>query len=223
MGAFSLITDAEARVPRVVVVGLASCFGCQLQITNAEEHLMEILGQIDVRYWQLVTSEDGVEDFDVAIIEGAVTTIERGTMTVKTDCGKTDTEYIRSVTVNYPAGNYIRRVSAIYRNDTGGSLAKYNITYEMNDGGLYTIYYSVKEKSLNIPPATSQSVYRPYGKAVKNGTFRYPHTDKILKGAYSGGGVMLTCGQADVWHPYSTARYMSLYSIFSFISPRVEW
>lgn len=76
MGAFSLITDAEARVPRVVVVGLASCFGCQLQITNAEEHLMEILGQIDVRYWQLVTSEDGVEDFDVAIIEGAVTTRE---------------------------------------------------------------------------------------------------------------------------------------------------
>ena len=156
-------------------------------------------------------------------IEGAVTMIERGTMTVRTDCGKTDTEYIRSVTVNYPAGNYIRRVSAIYRNDTGGSLAKYNITYETDDGGLYTIYYSVKEKSMNIPPATSQSVYRPYGKAVKNGTFRYPHTDKILKGAYSGGGVMLTCGQADVWHPYSTARYMSLYSIFSFISPRVEW
>lgn len=76
MGAFSLITDAEARIPRVVVVGLASCFGCQLQITNAEEHLTEILGQIDLRYWQLVTSEDMVDGFDVAIIEGAVTTRE---------------------------------------------------------------------------------------------------------------------------------------------------
>lgn len=76
MGAFSLITDAGARVPRVVVVGLASCFGCQLQITNAEEHLTSILGQIDLRYWQLVTSEEMVEDFDVAIIEGAVTTRE---------------------------------------------------------------------------------------------------------------------------------------------------
>ena len=76
MGAFSLITDSAARVPRVVVVGLASCFGCQLQITNAEAHLTDILGQIDLRYWQLVTSEDMVGDFDVAIIEGAVTTRE---------------------------------------------------------------------------------------------------------------------------------------------------
>ena len=76
MGAFSLITDAERRVPRVVVVGLASCFGCQIQITNAEPYLMQILGQIDLRYWQLVTSEDMPDEFDVAIIEGAVTTRE---------------------------------------------------------------------------------------------------------------------------------------------------
>ena len=76
MGAFSLITDAERRVPRVVVVGLASCFGCQIQITNAEPYLMQILGQIDLRYWQLVTSEDMPGEYDVAIIEGAVTTRE---------------------------------------------------------------------------------------------------------------------------------------------------
>ena len=76
MGAFSLITDAERRVPRVVVVGLASCFGCQIQITNAEPYLMQILGQIDLQYWQLVTSEDMPDEFDVAIIEGAVTTRE---------------------------------------------------------------------------------------------------------------------------------------------------
>ncbi len=76
MGAFSLITDAERRVPRVVVVGLASCFGCQLQITNAEPYLMQILGQIDLQYWQLVSSEEMPDEFDVAIIEGAVTTRE---------------------------------------------------------------------------------------------------------------------------------------------------
>ena len=76
MGAYSMITDAAPRVPRVVVVGLASCFGCQLQITNAEQYLTQILGQIDLRYWQLVTSEDMPDEFDVAIIEGAVTTKE---------------------------------------------------------------------------------------------------------------------------------------------------
>mgnify|MGYP003284349587 FL=1 len=50
--------QGASAVPRVVVVGLASCFGCQLQITNIEAHLMEVLGQIDLQYWQLASSED---------------------------------------------------------------------------------------------------------------------------------------------------------------------
>lgn len=66
----------EPRVPRVVVMGLASCFGCQLQITNVEAHLLDILGQIDLQYWQLASSDPMPEEFDVAIIEGAVTTEE---------------------------------------------------------------------------------------------------------------------------------------------------
>lgn len=76
MGAFSMITDNPRPRPRVVVVGLASCFGCQLQITNSEPHLMELLDQIDLEYWQLVTSEDMPETYDVAVIEGSVTTRE---------------------------------------------------------------------------------------------------------------------------------------------------
>lgn len=66
----------EPAAPRVVVAGLASCFGCQLQITNAEAHLLDVLGQIDLRYWQLASSGHMPEEFDVAIIEGAVTTEE---------------------------------------------------------------------------------------------------------------------------------------------------
>ena len=61
---------------RVVVVGLASCFGCQLQVTNAEAHLTEVLGQIDLKYWQLASSAPLPDEFDVAVIEGAVTTEE---------------------------------------------------------------------------------------------------------------------------------------------------
>ncbi|WP_172623378.1 NADH-quinone oxidoreductase subunit B family protein [Arabiibacter massiliensis] len=66
----------EPSAPRVVVAGLASCFGCQLQITNAEAHLLDVLGQIDLRYWQLASSDPMPDEFDVAIIEGAVTTEE---------------------------------------------------------------------------------------------------------------------------------------------------
>ena len=55
----------KPSAPRVVVVGLASCFGCQLQITNAEAHLLDVLGQIDLRYWQLASSDPMPEDFDL--------------------------------------------------------------------------------------------------------------------------------------------------------------
>jgi len=68
--------DAPSKAPRVVVLGLASCYGCQLQITNIEKHLLEVLGQIDLKYWQLVSSIPMPKDFDVAVIEGAVTTEE---------------------------------------------------------------------------------------------------------------------------------------------------
>lgn len=66
--------DEASSVPKVVVISLASCFGCQLQITNIESHLLELLGQIDLGYWQLTSDLALPEQFDVAVIEGAVTT-----------------------------------------------------------------------------------------------------------------------------------------------------
>ena len=76
MSGYCIACEEKPAAKRVVVVGLASCFGCQLQITNAEAHLLDVLGQIDVRYWQLTSSEPMPEQFDVAVIEGAVTTEE---------------------------------------------------------------------------------------------------------------------------------------------------
>lgn len=67
---------SEQRLPRVVVVGLASCFGCQLQITNQEQFLTDVIGRFDLEYWQMTSSDPMPEDFDIAIIEGAVTTAE---------------------------------------------------------------------------------------------------------------------------------------------------
>ena len=66
----------RSPMPKVVVFGLASCFGCQLQIANDEKHLMDVLGQMDLQYWQLVSDQPLPQEFDVAIIEGAVTTAE---------------------------------------------------------------------------------------------------------------------------------------------------
>jgi coenzyme F420-reducing hydrogenase gamma subunit len=61
---------------RVVVVGLASDFGCQVQMTNMEDDLLDVLGTIDLTYWQLASSGHMPADYDVAVIEGAVTTEE---------------------------------------------------------------------------------------------------------------------------------------------------
>lgn len=76
MTGYCIACDEKPAPPRVVVVGLASCFGCQLQITNVEAHLLDVLGQIDLRYWQLASSDPMPEEFDVAVIEGTVTTEE---------------------------------------------------------------------------------------------------------------------------------------------------
>lgn len=63
-------------LPSVVVIGLASCFGCQLQITNMERELLDLLGQFHLSYWQLAQDGHLPESMDIAIIEGAITTQE---------------------------------------------------------------------------------------------------------------------------------------------------
>ncbi|MCL2437954.1 MAG: NADH:ubiquinone oxidoreductase [Coriobacteriia bacterium] len=59
--------------PKVIVLSLASDFGCQVQLSNFP-YLLESLSTIDLAYWQLVISADMPTDYDLAIIEGAVTT-----------------------------------------------------------------------------------------------------------------------------------------------------
>ena len=61
---------------RVVVLSLASDFGCQVQMTNMEDDLLDVLGLIDLQYWQLASSGHLPREYDVAVIEGAVTTVE---------------------------------------------------------------------------------------------------------------------------------------------------
>jgi coenzyme F420-reducing hydrogenase gamma subunit len=62
--------------PRVVVLSLASDFGCQVQLSNMTEELLDVLGLIDLSYWQLASSGHMPDVYDVAIVEGAVTTDE---------------------------------------------------------------------------------------------------------------------------------------------------
>jgi coenzyme F420-reducing hydrogenase gamma subunit len=58
--------------PRVAVFDFACCEGCQLQIVNLEEELLDLLGVADVVEWREAMSEQSHE-YDIAIVEGSIT------------------------------------------------------------------------------------------------------------------------------------------------------
>ena len=68
-------TPLPTSLPRVVVLSLASDFGCQVQLSNYPQ-LLDTLSTIDLCYWQLVSSAAMPDEYNIAIIEGAVTTSE---------------------------------------------------------------------------------------------------------------------------------------------------
>jgi sulfhydrogenase subunit delta len=60
--------------PKVAFFDFASCEGCQLQVANIGEALLDILGAIDVVEFREVMSEKWDGQYDIAIIEGSITT-----------------------------------------------------------------------------------------------------------------------------------------------------
>ena len=59
--------------PKIAFFDFACCEGCQLQVTNMGEGLLDVLGSLDVVEFREVMSEKWDRDFDVAIIEGSIT------------------------------------------------------------------------------------------------------------------------------------------------------
>ena len=58
--------------PRVAIFDFACCEGCQLQIVNLEEEIIDLVGAVDVVEWR-EASTDHSDDYDIAIIEGSIT------------------------------------------------------------------------------------------------------------------------------------------------------
>jgi coenzyme F420-reducing hydrogenase gamma subunit len=61
------------KKPKVAFFDFSCCEGCQLQVANFGEALLDILGLIDVVMFREVMSEKS-EEYDVAIVEGSITT-----------------------------------------------------------------------------------------------------------------------------------------------------
>ena len=60
--------------PKVAFFDFACCEGCQLQVTNMGETLLDLLGVVDVVEFHEAMSEKWDGEYDIAIIEGSITT-----------------------------------------------------------------------------------------------------------------------------------------------------
>ena len=58
--------------PRVAIFDFACCEGCQLQIVNLEEEILDLINLVDVVEWREAMSEQSHE-YDIALIEGSIT------------------------------------------------------------------------------------------------------------------------------------------------------
>jgi sulfhydrogenase subunit delta len=58
--------------PKVAFFDLSCCEGCQLQVANLGEELLDVLGLIDLVEFREVMSEKWQGRYDVAIVEGSV-------------------------------------------------------------------------------------------------------------------------------------------------------
>jgi len=61
--------------PKIAIFDFACCEGCQLQLVNLEEELLDLLGVADVVQWREAMSEKS-DEYDIAIIEGSITRLE---------------------------------------------------------------------------------------------------------------------------------------------------
>lgn len=58
--------------PRVAIFDFGCCEGCQLQIVNLEEQLLDLLELVDVVTWREAMTEES-DEFDIALVEGSIT------------------------------------------------------------------------------------------------------------------------------------------------------
>ena len=58
--------------PRVAIFDFACCEGCQLQIVNMEEEILDLISVVDPVEWREAMSVQS-DEYDIAIVEGSIT------------------------------------------------------------------------------------------------------------------------------------------------------
>ena len=60
--------------PKLSVWKFSSCDGCQLSLLDCEDELLEVAGAVDIAYFLEATSATAKGPYDLALVEGSITT-----------------------------------------------------------------------------------------------------------------------------------------------------
>lgn len=69
-------SEGQRQRPRLAVFKFASCDGCQLSILNLEEDLLAVGQVLDLAYFPEASSDMKPGPYDIALVEGSITTAE---------------------------------------------------------------------------------------------------------------------------------------------------
>jgi sulfhydrogenase subunit delta len=68
------MTVVDTPRPTLAVFKFASCDGCQLSLLDLEDELLEVAGTIDIAHFPEATTRSIEGPYDVALVEGSITT-----------------------------------------------------------------------------------------------------------------------------------------------------
>jgi len=71
-----ILRSEQASRPKLGVFKFASCDGCQLSILNLEEDLLALGQALDIAYFPEASSDMSAGPYDIALVEGSITTKE---------------------------------------------------------------------------------------------------------------------------------------------------
>lgn len=63
-----------ARKPKLAVWKFSSCDGCQLSLLDLEEHLLDIVGRVEIAYFLEASRAVVRGPYDISLVEGSITT-----------------------------------------------------------------------------------------------------------------------------------------------------
>ncbi len=70
-----MMNKKSQKKPVIGVYSFSSCSGCQIEILNIEEHILDIMNNFNIKCFHLIQADnDEAFEVDIAFIEGTITT-----------------------------------------------------------------------------------------------------------------------------------------------------